>query len=364
MTCSSFRTCEFELDRVYGVVQIFGDKFRVGKARSNAPLASEGSFTLEELQLELGALVIQSYPDISQLFQHDTTPLAGRAWWLCGAAYVPRHVTYASTEFTAQISGMSILPKPNVQCSLSTVVEGGTTWALFVGKVLDLQTFVKSFKAASFEPERSNLIFWFDAGPLAPCKGSGKFQRTYDMDDSDHLADEERQMGRWPRRLLHVPSMTSFPWQPGNVYGNVVEPKYNILTYTWGRWRLRDNDEHAGEVESVVIAGVPWDIPKISPGHFTADQFLSVIRGITRPLDGRALPGVDFVWLDIACINQRDNEPESAAEVGRQADIFRGATACFAWLTTIEESDLLQSVQSMQDALADLKIPAKFRTRK
>lgn len=133
----------------------------------------------------------------------------------------------------------------------------------------------------------------------------------------NHLAAEEEQLGRWPRRLLHVPSMTSFPWQPGNIYRNTVEPKYNILTYTWGRWRLRDTDEHASEVESLAIDGVPWDIPKIKPAHFTADKFLSVIRSITQPLSQEDL-GVDFIWLDIACINQRDNEPDSAAEVGRQ----------------------------------------------
>lgn len=142
------------------------------------------------------------------------------------------------------------------------------------------------------------------------------------MGNPDQAAEEE-QLGRWPRRLLHVPSMTSFPWQPGNIYGNTVEPKYNILTYTWGRWRLQDSDEHASEVESLKIAGVPWDIPKISPAHFNADQFLSVIRGISRPLDDGNMsadgPGVDFIWLDIACIDQRDNEPDSAAEVGRQA---------------------------------------------
>lgn len=139
------------------------------------------------------------------------------------------------------------------------------------------------------------------------------------MNDANRLAAEEEQLGRWPRRLLHVPSMTSFQWQPGNVYGNIEEPKYNILTYTWGRWRLQDNDEHASEVESLPIAGVPWDIPKISPEHFTANQFLSVIHGITQPLSGRNIPGVEFIWLDVACINQRDKEPDSAAEVGRQA---------------------------------------------
>ncbi|KDN59747.1 hypothetical protein CSUB01_12231 [Colletotrichum sublineola] len=184
------------------------------------------------------------------------------------------------------------------------------------------------------------------------------------MDSLGRITAEEEQLSGWPRRLLHIPSMTSLHWPPGNVYGNAKEPRYNILTYTWGRWRLEDDDEHASEVESVAIAGFPWHIPKISPAHFTADQFLSVIHSLSRPLgDHNMLPGVpevDFIWLDIACIDQRDDQPESAAEVGRQADIFRRATRCFAWLSRTEESDLLQSLDSMRAALVHLKVPKMF----
>jgi hypothetical protein len=143
------------------------------------------------------------------------------------------------------------------------------------------------------------------------------------MDDIERIAAEEERLGSWPRRLLHIPSMTSFPWQPGNVYGNSKEPKYNILSYTWGRWRLKDDDEHANEVESVAIAGVPWNIPKVNPTHFTADQFLEVMSSLTRPFSSDSshpnVPGVDFIWVDVACIDQRRGQPEAAAEVGRQA---------------------------------------------
>jgi len=44
---------------------------------------------------------------------------------------------------------------------------------------------------------------------------------------------------------------------------------------------------------------------------------------------------VEFIWLDIACIDQRELEPRSAAKVGRQAAIFRGAQAVFIWMTTM-----------------------------
>jgi hypothetical protein len=39
---------------------------------------------------------------------------------------------------------------------------------------------------------------------------------------------------------------------------------------------------------------------------------------------------VEFVWLDVACIDQRANELRSAAEIGRQAAIFNGAIQVFA----------------------------------
>lgn len=46
----------------------------------------------------------------------------------------------------------------------------------------------------------------------------------------------------WPRKLLHVPSMTSYPWAPGDRYGEAVKPGYLAITYMWGRWRLGDGE--------------------------------------------------------------------------------------------------------------------------
>lgn len=247
MACSSFRTCEYELDRVYGVMQIFGDKFRVGKARTNARLAAENTFTLAGLQNELGALVLQSYPDISQLFQHDTTPLAGRAWWICGKASVPREVTYASTEFTNQLSGRSSSTKSNVQCSLSTILEGGTTWAFFVSKTLDLRTLVKSFKAISFEPKQSSLNCWFDAGPLAPCKGSGKSQRTYDVEDIDPVVDK---FG--PDRLMLVLLST----QSSTYEDSKTSTLYGLLMLRPGEMALKNHRSRQGWNSSLDATGL------------------------------------------------------------------------------------------------------------
>ena len=160
------------------------------------------------------------------------------------------------------------------------------------------------------------------------------------MSSKTEIEREEEALGNWPRRLLYVPTMTSYEWQPGNVYGSWAAPMYNAITYTWGRWRL-DEDE-SPEIRPIDIRGVPWDIPRVKAKCFTPEDLLRVLKQAIEPveiidsvLQYSGLPDVEFVWLDIACIDQREDEPRSAAEVGRQFAIFKGAKWTFAWLHTL-----------------------------
>jgi len=152
----------------------------------------------------------------------------------------------------------------------------------------------------------------------------------------EEILEEERLLSGWPRRLLHVPTLTSYEWQIGNVYGGVTSPEYNALSYTWGRWKLRHEQPH---VKAIDIRGTAWEIPRINEQHFTADEFRNVIRQITslEPYSGVGqkdmVSKVDFVWLDVACIDQRGSL-QSSAEIGRQAAIFKGAKTVYVWLTT------------------------------
>lgn len=156
---------------------------------------------------------------------------------------------------------------------------------------------------------------------------------------STPLEIEEKALGRWPRRLLHVPTMTSYEWQPGNVYGPATSPLYNAISYTWGRWRVTadaDDESPADDVVTpLVVHGIPWDVPRVRPHHFTSEQLLHAIRRSTG-LGIHPSP-VDFLWIDIACIDQRGDEPKSAAEVGRQALIFEGARHVYAWLSVSDQ---------------------------
>lgn len=150
------------------------------------------------------------------------------------------------------------------------------------------------------------------------------------------LEIEEQALGDWPRRLLYLPTMTSYEWEPGNIYGSHVAPEYNAITYTWGRWSLKDGERP--HVRAIEIHNVPWDIPRIRPDHFTPDEMINVLQSVARHYSwglGEREQPVKFLWLDIACIDQRLNEPRSAAEVGRQASIFSKAKAVGVWLTTL-----------------------------
>ena len=165
----------------------------------------------------------------------------------------------------------------------------------------------------------------------------------------------EDPIGSWPRRLLHVPSMTSYEWQDGNVYGTHVKPKYNAISYTWGRYQLRSPNDQK-HVKAIEINGVSWDLPRIDESHFTVRQFQKVIsRSIEKFPDHGTNPAhaehsTEFVWLDIACINQRPNHPQMAVEIGRQAKIFRGAKRVLVWLTQTKQPSLEKAVKQIIDA--------------
>ena len=172
------------------------------------------------------------------------------------------------------------------------------------------------------------------------------------MASATEIEREEKALGNWPRRLLHVPTMTSYEWQPGNVYRTWASPTYNAITYTWGRWRLAPDE--SPQVQPIDICGVPWAVPRVKTECFTAGNLLDVLKRATRPVNIlgshlSGLPDVGFVWLDIACIDQRGDDPRSTAEVGRQFVIFKGARWVFAWLHTTSLENLNSSIDTMEN---------------
>ncbi|KAJ1323202.1 HET domain-containing protein [Microdochium nivale] len=159
---------------------------------------------------------------------------------------------------------------------------------------------------------------------------------------------ESHESRGWPRRLLHVPSMRSLSWEPGNLYGGVREPRYNAISYTWGRFTLRGTDEST-DVSSLSVEGIPWATPRVDPTHFTVAEFQNVLElALDTPVfefkDKTEMPTMtwqhlEFVWVDVACIDQRGNQ-DSQLEIGRQAEIFRNASFVYVWLTRTTEEPL------------------------
>lgn len=134
----------------------------------------------------------------------------------------------------------------------------------------------------------------------------------------------------WPRGLLHVPTMVSHTRSGSYTYDGVNRPKYSILSYTWGRWQIRGS---GCKPSPIGITGVDWDIPSIAETHFTADTFAKVVRQLSR------LGETDWAWIDIACIDQLDDEIKMD-KVGRQVSIFKNATSPFVWFCRLAINDV------------------------
>jgi hypothetical protein len=148
----------------------------------------------------------------------------------------------------------------------------------------------------------------------------------------------------WPSRLLHIPTMTSVERDGANVYAGAEKPKYNILTYTWGRWRIRTNPK---AYPALGVRNTRWDIPPIKADHFSVEEFQNVV-------DLLAKKGVDWAWIDVACIDQ-DDQQANAEEVGQQVSIFKNAHRVFVWLSHLEHDVLAAAVATIQDAGLQLR---------
>lgn len=186
---------------------------------------------------------------------------------------------------------------------------------------------------------------------------------------------------RWPRRLLHVPSMTSCKWTPGNIYYGQENPSYVAISYTWGKYEL--DEQEMQDVRALPVRGVPWKVPRINPStHFRVDEFQHICWETMKTPDkyyefdreqdfrpGNGLSGLvrwvlrylerhrmvyEFLWLDVACIEQRDSEIKWA-EIGRQAQIFQGANAAYVWLSHTPYEVLVSSFEAFDNAVNKLQ---------
>lgn len=168
-------------------------------------------------------------------------------------------------------------------------------------------------------------------------------------------------VGRWPRRLLWMPKssgqMLSLERTPGNVYTGIGangaevsarEPRYNAISYTWGRyWLDQPNLSKAcrrlRKVRGIGVQGVTWNVPRIDPARFTAEMFEKVLWETSK-----VKPETCLVWVDVACIDQEDRAVQGL-EIGRQGRIFRSAETVTVWLHEHESSALRKVVETLKE---------------
>ncbi|KAK8016926.1 hypothetical protein PG993_015115 [Apiospora rasikravindrae] len=156
----------------------------------------------------------------------------------------------------------------------------------------------------------------------------------------------------WPRRLLHIPSMSSVERQDGDKYGpdNIIQPEYSILTYTWGRWESPGGPH-------IPVSGTTWAIPAVDEAKFTVKNFEDVINRMG--LD------YDFAWIDVVCIDQ-ENYDVKMNEIGRQIGIFANASQVYVWLWSLSYArlqDIYDDVTRYGASLDDPEGPFLLKPR-
>lgn len=148
---------------------------------------------------------------------------------------------------------------------------------------------------------------------------------TEDYEEMVYPPSPEDPMGHWPARLLHIPSMTSMRWEQGNYYEGHKEPRYAVLSYTWGRWELPKSAD--GDHLALKVHVIDWDVPPISSDLFSVQDFEKVLLRVSEKT------GIAFIWVDVACINQNPSSEEKAREIGRQAKISWRCKLCIHMVT-------------------------------
>ncbi|CZR50432.1 uncharacterized protein PAC_00304 [Phialocephala subalpina] len=187
---------------------------------------------------------------------------------------------------------------------------------------------------------------------------SGREDEGYPTEDHDFaIIPPGPETSTWPNRLLDVRTMTSYPRTGKAIYNGITEPAFNIISYTWGRYEDRDGTS-SGKSLSVTIKDGSWKLPIINSSRKDNGRGGSVYPFSMEELEGVlriVAEGVDFVWLDVACIDQ-SSALEKAKEVGKQASIFKRATKAFIWLWEHDEESLRQCVEDFSyivEKLAD-----------
>jgi len=128
-------------------------------------------------------------------------------------------------------------------------------------------------------------------------------------------------------RLLDIVGLGDFPWVEINDYPMDNAPKYNAISYAWGRETT--SRAFMCNRDSFAVSAHVLD----ALNHLQPDQF-----------SGKK------VWIDAICINQED-DVEKAVQVAHMQSIYSSAEEVYIWLGRSEdESDLaIDQISSVID---------------
>ncbi|KAL9064107.1 MAG: hypothetical protein Q9161_009078 [Pseudevernia consocians] len=147
-----------DLDRIYGIMQVFGSEFKVGLSREGADPHKE--YTLAELEDEFGAAIIEQYPILNQMHVYLSPPELGKAWCVRGNSAVP--MIAERGDLFGWDSGnridVNIEIGHTAMCKISTLMVNGSMWAKLSGRACPFANLQQAWRQADRSPLASRML--------------------------------------------------------------------------------------------------------------------------------------------------------------------------------------------------------------
>jgi hypothetical protein len=139
LPAAQHRQTSYEVDRVYGIMQVFG--FRLGKARPGVDPSRQ--FTLSDLEDDFGEALMETQPVMSQLHVFTQPPDRGKGWRIAPSSRLASNLS-SHVYYHLRAPGYTVTSCP----ALSTVRVGDSTrWGAFSGRLCPLRDLATAWLA-------------------------------------------------------------------------------------------------------------------------------------------------------------------------------------------------------------------------
>ncbi|KAL5044403.1 hypothetical protein BDW71DRAFT_186247 [Aspergillus fruticulosus] len=154
LTVARFRKTSDDVDRVYGIMQVFGDECRVGEAVDGHQPGHR--YTFSDLQDSFGRLLLHRFPILSQIHTHLDPPPLGKGWRICARSATPIGFRFSS-DFRIHDNIKDYVGSPIVsRCKLTTKTINGLTWGHFTGKACRFDSLQRSWRGHYVSSRKAN----------------------------------------------------------------------------------------------------------------------------------------------------------------------------------------------------------------